>query len=102
MVSALDLAKRALVTLLKSLAVVYNVSVSVTRDASDKDVRTAYRKVSRKAHPDHGGSAAHQTALNKARDAWDTALEASKGGGAARHRQTQTKKKKKKKAGRRK
>ena len=39
MVSALDLAKRALVTLLKSLAVVYNVSVSVTRDASDKDAK---------------------------------------------------------------
>ena len=32
MVSAVDLAKRALVALLKSLAAVYNVSVSVTRD----------------------------------------------------------------------
>ena len=42
MVSAIDRAKRALVTLLKSLATVYGLVLSVTRDAPDKDVRTAY------------------------------------------------------------
>ena len=83
MVSAIDRAKRALVTLLKSLATVYGLVLSVTRDAPDKDVRTAYRKVSRKAHPDHGGSAEHQTALNNAHDAWQEAIKASKGWGGS-------------------
>ena len=64
MVSAVDQAKRALVSLLKSLATTYSLVLSVTRDAPDKDVRSAYRKVSRKVHPDRGGSAEHQTALN--------------------------------------
>ena len=84
MVSAIDRAKRALVTLLKSLATVYGLVLSVTRDATDKEILSAYRKVSRKAHPDQGGSVEHQTALNNARDAWDEALKASKGRGGKR------------------
>ena len=52
MVSAIDRAKRALVVLLKHLATVYGVTVSVTRDSADKDIRRAYRQVSRRAHPD--------------------------------------------------
>ena len=60
MVSAIDRAKRALVVLLKHLAIIYGVNVSITRDAADKDVRRAYRQVSRRAHPDHGGNEEHQ------------------------------------------
>ena len=55
MVSGVDRAKRALVTLLRQLAAVYAVSLAVTRDSADSAVRTAFRKLSRKTHPDHGG-----------------------------------------------
>ena len=55
MVSELDRAKRALVTLLRRLASRYAVTLDLTRDVLDADVRTAYRKVSRKTHPDRGG-----------------------------------------------
>jgi len=62
MVSAIDAAKRALVSLLKSLAAVYGVALALTRDSADSHARTAYRQVSRKAHPDHGGTKEEQTA----------------------------------------
>ena len=55
MVSAIDRAKRALVALLKRLAAVYVVELSLTRDSADAAVRTGYCKLSRKSHPDHGG-----------------------------------------------
>ena len=73
MVSAVDRTKRALVSLLKSLAVVYRVVLSVTRESSDQDVRTAYRKLSRKVHPDHNGDEEHQKSLNNAYEEWQTA-----------------------------
>ncbi len=50
MVSEVDRAKRALVTLLRRLASLYAVTLDLTRDSLDADVRTAYRKVSRKTH----------------------------------------------------
>ena len=49
------------------------MSLQLTRESSDADVRTAFRKVSRRAHPDQGGSEADQTALNSARDVWQDA-----------------------------
>ena len=54
MVSALDLAKRALVTVLRAVALCYNVPVQVTRESGDAALASAYRAVSRKAHPDRG------------------------------------------------
>ena len=54
MPSVRDLAKRALVTLLKSLATAYGLVLSISRDSADKDVRTAYRKVSMKTHGQTG------------------------------------------------
>ena len=63
MVSNIDTAKRALVTLLKSLATIYLVAVGVTRESSDGDLRSAFRQVSRRARPDRGGSEAHQKSL---------------------------------------
>ena len=74
MVSSIDTAKRALVTLLKPLAGIYGLVVFLTRESSDKDLRSAYKKVSRKAHPDHGGLPEHQKALNTSRDAWEEVL----------------------------
>ena len=55
MVSARDNCKRALVTLLKVLGVLYGCCVEVTRDSTDADARKAYRTASRKVHPDRGG-----------------------------------------------
>ena len=75
MPSAIDLAKRALVSLLRTLAAAYGVALTLTRDAPDKDVSGAYRKVSLKTHPDRGGKAEDQTALNNAHDAWEAAKE---------------------------
>ena len=55
MVSVSDKCKRFLITLIRTLAPLYGCSVKVTRDSSNADARTAYRTVSKKAHPDHGG-----------------------------------------------
>ena len=55
MVSAIDAAKRVLVTLMRTLAGVYGVAFSLNRVSVDADIRSAYRKLSRKTHPDHGG-----------------------------------------------
>ena len=57
MPSAVDLAKRELVKVLKELAAKYRVALSVTCHSSNEDVLKAYRKVSLKAHPDKGGDA---------------------------------------------
>ena len=48
MVSNIDTARRALVTLLESLAVVYGVVTVLTRESTDVQVRSNYTKVSRK------------------------------------------------------
>ena len=81
MVSSVDIAKRMFVTLLKSLAGIYSVVLGLTRESTDTQVKAAYKKVSRRAHPDQGGEAKHQAALNAARDSWEDALRASKGRG---------------------
>ena len=52
MVSALDRAKRALVALIRTLAVLYGCAQNLTREASDSDVKKAYKNLSRKVHPD--------------------------------------------------
>ena len=84
MVSRIETAKRMFVTLLKSLAVIYSVVLGLTRESTDTQVKAAYKKVSRRAHPDQGGEAKHQASLNAARDAWEDALRASKGRGGNR------------------
>ena len=84
MVSAMDKAKRVLVTLLRSLAGIYGVVVGLTRESTEVEVKAAYKKVSRRAHPDRGGTPEHQTALNAARDVWEEALRGKKGHGGER------------------
>jgi len=74
MVSAIDRAKRALVKLLKQLAKGYDLQVDVVRESADSVVRSAYRKVSRRTHPDRGGDAQDQVALNNAYNAWEESL----------------------------
>ena len=70
MVSVADRCKRALVTLIRTLAAFYGCCVTVTRDSSDAEVRKGYRAVSKKAHPDHGGNTDDQKRLNLAYEAW--------------------------------
>ena len=59
-------AKRALVRVLKDLAATYSVALALNRDASDEDVRKAYKKVLLRAHPDKGG--AHADVLRRVHD----------------------------------
>ena len=80
MVSAVDQAKRALVALLRTLAAAYACAVRVTRDSADAEIRTAYRAVSRKVHPDRPtGCAADQKRLNVAHEKWQALLKAAPG-----------------------
>ena len=91
MPSAIDLAKRALVSLLRTLAATYRVALTLQRDAPDGEVSRAYRRVSLKTHPDRGGKAGDQTALNNAHDAWEAAKKARKPRGGKRNGNQQDK-----------
>ena len=73
--SPLQLAKRALVTLLVALARQYSIpALPINRDSPDKAVLTAFRKVARKVHPGKGGCRDDAWKLNNARDAWEPAI----------------------------
>ena len=72
MVSVTDKCKRALVSLIRSLALFHQVVTTVTRDSADVDVRKAYRTLSKKTHPDHGGHVQDQQRLNAAYEEWYT------------------------------
>ena len=75
--------------LLKALASAYGVAVAnLSRDSPEKDVRAAYRKLSLKTHPDHGGKTEDQTALNNAFDTWETACKAKASHGGSRKKQS--------------
>ena len=84
MVSSADLAKRALVTLIKLLATAYRCVLDVTRDSSDQEVTSAYRKLSKKVHPDKGGLEADQKRLNNAYEKWRKEVRKAPGHGGAR------------------
>ena len=66
MASASDLAKRALVTLVRLLAGIHCITTDVKRDSPVEGVRQAYRALSRKVHPDRGGTGEDQQKLNAA------------------------------------
>ena len=55
MPSPLDVSKRALVALLRSLGLAFGCPVTVTRDSSEQQVKGAFRSVARKVHPDKPG-----------------------------------------------
>ena len=73
MPSEVDVAKRELVKVLKSLAAKYTIDLQLSRDSSDADVKKAFRKVSLKAHPDKGGAVADFQKLSLAKDCWQDA-----------------------------
>ena len=75
MVSALDKAKRALVSIMKRVAVKHGSVIDVHRESENKEVTSAYRKLSRVVHPDrHGGSGKDQKTLNAAYTSWQQLL----------------------------
>ena len=78
MASAIDLSKRALVTLVNGLANVHAVALGIARESSDGDVHRAYRKLSKKCYPDKGGKRGHQQALSAAFDVWEGAQRPAK------------------------
>ena len=78
--SLVEQAKRALVAALKSVARTYGVRVDLTGDSPDAAVRSAYRRVFLRAHPDKGGSVDDAQRLSGAKGAWEEAQRASTGG----------------------
>lgn len=63
--------KRALVSLLLHLARIYSVTVAVSRDSPDPEVRSAYRRVCLKVHPDKAGGCKDAAVnLNVAYSSW--------------------------------
>ena len=63
--------KRALITLLLALARQYELVLNINRDSPDQQVKSAFRKVILRAHPDkRGGSEAAAKKLNAAYTSW--------------------------------
>ena len=78
MPSAQDMAKRALVQILRAQGHAYGVGVTVTRESPPGGVTRAYRAVARKVHPDKpGGRKEDFQKLSAAHDAWADLIKAS-------------------------
>ena len=54
--SQLEKAKRAFVSLLLLLARTHGLALGISRESPDPALLSAFRRVSRKVHPDRGGS----------------------------------------------
>ena len=59
--------------MLKELALFFFLDLGLTSNSSDEEVKQAFKKTARKAHPDKGGSTEQSQRLHAARDAWDQA-----------------------------
>ena len=75
MPSVCDLKKRAFVKVLKELIRTYGVQLEVSRDTPDDAIKRAYKRLSLKVHPDHGGKSEDQQRLNDSCIAWQDAVE---------------------------
>ena len=69
--SQAQLAKRALVKVLLSLAAKYLVTLTLNRDSADAAVRSGYKRILLKAHPDKGGETADVQMLQEAKERWE-------------------------------
>ena len=76
--SPLESAKRAFVSLLLRLGRSHGVPLQISRQSPDPDLLKAYRRISKKVHPDRGGSLAESQNLNASKDAWEEARQKSK------------------------
>ena len=79
-----QVAKRAFVKILLELAALYGVAPKVNRDSDAKDLESAFRRVSLKAHPDKGGKKVHFQKLQSARETWRKATPAASSSPEAR------------------
>lgn len=73
-----QIAKRALVSLLLALAQEYGVCLTLKREDSDALINAAYRKVVKRVHPDKGGRVADAQKLQAARERWMNAKQPAK------------------------
>ena len=71
-VSLYQQAMRPFVKVLLTLARVYKIALAINRDASEKDLTKAYKRVALKAHPDKGGSDDHFKTLQASKEKWET------------------------------
>ena len=76
--SPLESAKRAFFSLLLRLGRSHGVPLQISRQSPDPDLLKAYRRISKKVHPDRGGSLAESQNLNASKDAWEEARQKSK------------------------
>ena len=72
-VGLVQVATRSLVKVLLALAVVYNVTLSISRGSADADIPRAYKTVVLKTHSDKGGTVTGQQKLQEAKEAWEGA-----------------------------
>ena len=77
-------ARRVLIKVMLSLATLCSVLLSLSRDATDAEVRAGYKKLVRKVHPDKGGKTEDAQNLQVAKDMWDDAKEKATPGGRLR------------------
>ena len=73
-----------------TLARLCRVILDIARDSADVDIWRSFEKVSRKTHPDHGGSGEHQQTLNDTYPAREQSKRDAKGRGRGRQRSTAT------------
>ena len=83
--SQAGIARRALVTVLLSLASLYGVLLSVTRESTDDQVLAGYKKLIRKVHPDKKGKTEDAQRLLSAKNLWDNARREAKKPGRPRN-----------------
>ena len=62
--------KRAFVKVLLRIAALYRVVCNISRDSTEAELNSAFRKVGARCHPDKGGDPEHSKELNAARDTW--------------------------------
>ena len=71
-----QVAKRAFIKLILALAASYTVSVLLTRESTDSQVVSAFRRLVKRAHPDKGGRTEDVQRLNSAKEEWEKASRA--------------------------
>jgi hypothetical protein len=76
-------AKRAFVSVLLALGAAYGLTLGVNRDSDDLALRSAYRKLVVKTHPDKGGRCADQRKLQEAKEEFDNATKSSRSSGSS-------------------
>ena len=67
-------AKNWLVHEMNRIAEEYSFTFSVNLDTEDQEIRTVYRNLSRRTHPDRGGLEDDQKCLNNAYELWQRAI----------------------------